>query len=216
MDKLLVYTLESALDTIIVYEENSMFVDRNIDPEPMYEFDVNPFENQYKNEVKEIDENSDCPAWVGERIRLGRFGEKIAEAYLMDNYSDVIDVTTNSKLGYDLEATCHETRIRIEVKTTTTNNKFHISINELSKAEQFAELYWIFFIRVSEKEREVKGYIIKNPVHTLSVPITELKKLFESEFAFYKPNNFTVELKDSMIERLESDVIPLIDYIESI
>lgn len=217
MDKMFIYDLSTTLNTVVISEDTIVLVSEGDSAAPPVREIVEdkprlPVESlQFFNEEEE-----QCPSWVLAQMKLGLLGEYIAEAYLRDHFEDVKNVTSDSRKGYDLEALQGEVQIRVEVKTTTTSSTFHISVNELNKANEHGENYWIFFIKVSRKEKRVRGYMIPNPIPKLSIPYHQITKMMETGSVYISCNSFTIEMTPNFLMELEDEEISLTDYINTL
>ncbi|GIP38446.1 hypothetical protein J31TS4_17260 [Paenibacillus sp. J31TS4] len=209
MDKISIYSLESSLSTVVITKSSSVLAVQTEPCDPLYEIYT---ENIGKATLQQPQEDHETPNWVTERLRIGVFGEKVAESYLKHHYSDVKNVTKDSWKGYDLEASTGDSRMYIEVKTTYTSNCFYLSINELIKANLYGDSYYIFFIKICNKSKKIHGYLIKNPISTLSIPFNYMTKLFQSPSVYVQPCNFILELSPNQILVLEEGEICLNDY----
>lgn len=142
--------------------------------------------------------------WVEANKELGNKGEKVALSYLRGEYEKVTLVSDNARLGYDIEVVCEKTgsKMGFEVKTSTTENRFFISINELSKAYEMEEKYYIFFLQVKDDSDDCYGYIIQNPIRSLQLDFNEVIKPTQTNNIKIVPSNFNIELSKEYMRNL--------------
>ena len=95
-------------------------------------------------------------------------------------------IPTPLGVGYDIQSIEFEKRKRyIEVKTTKSkkaimNNRFKLTPNEWDTAETMGENYFIYYLVVNEKEKNI--FVIQNPVKQYSEGNLKIDKNLLVEF----------------------------------
>lgn len=218
MSKVLVYDIEKTLPLYSINKGKSILLKHES------EHQIDYYYTNFKEELEEINkdliikygetnEEEFLSDWVTKRLKLGKFGEKIAKEFLLENYNKVIDLTQNKDyMGYDLKVVLKDKVLGFEIKTTKKSNSFHISYNELKVANEMQENYNIFIIKEDIENNKVSGYIINNPIKVFSINFKELTKLKKHNNAFIIPRSFIIELNEDFIDILKTDEIDLTSY----
>lgn len=160
------------------------------------------------------EENSKAPHWVEGNIKLGAYGQKVAQRFYFDQGYLVENVSANSRLGYDLVLYRSNKSYYCEVKTAYYTNRFFISSNELSLAKSKGDNYLVFFIRVFEKEGQMSGYILQNPVKKLGIPVDELLSPRDNSKIRFSLASLKIEVTEQFINSLsdQEKVVNLIHW----
>jgi hypothetical protein len=217
MSRSYIFDLEQSMELILISKlDTEQRFQPDVNGTVLFDLEQESNETPNENVDNPPDENNYCPDWVAKQMKLGLLGEKIAEAFLKDRYTDVKNVTNDSGKGYDIQCVHAGARKHVEVKTTTTSNTFYISKNEIEKAKEHQENYWIFFIRVIEKEKAIKGYIIQNPVVSLALPVDELIRELKSNRVVIQTCSFMIKLDSDYIGELKKEEHILTSYLQTV
>jgi hypothetical protein len=210
MNKVHIFELEPYLpfieikDGVLTQSEGNTF-------KKLASFDSNLEELIQQNQIELVQSleevNNQLPEWVQVQIEQGLLGELIAERYLKSIYKNVENVSKDSRLGFDIRVNdkC------FEVKTSLNKNAFHVTFNELKVANEKQDNYFIFFIRLSKKEKSAKGYIIQNPIATFEINFIEITNVINLTNVFITPCQFIISLKDEYLDDIQE--INLNDFI---
>jgi hypothetical protein len=142
--------------------------------------------------------NRSVPGWVKNNMKLGAFGEKIAEEYLSQFYPNIERVSMkDDSLGYDLEADEN----KFEVKTSENNGvAFYISINQLKTANRLTDKYNLFYINIDNAKQLITGFIINDPIKILNLNNFNIN-YSENSNVNIMPSVFTISLNESFIQK---------------
>lgn len=216
MSKVTIYDLEAALPLYVIDKEPVLV--KGTSEVEIGQFESDLGERQGKLEQENIhkdiaDEDDPIPDWVKLSAKTGRFGELIALSYLQRAYpGNVEPVWSNAKMGYDIAVKHNGLLHAYEVKTTSySNNKFYITHNELKVAEKLRDCYHIFFIKIDSEEKTITGYILDNPIETLSINYFELTKVMKFVHIDLSVDRFIVNMNENFMASISG--IPLFEYI---
>ncbi|MEF3302505.1 DUF3883 domain-containing protein [Paenibacillus sp. GYB003] len=213
MSKVTIYDLEAALPLYVL----DVLVKGSLEVE-IGQFETDLGERQGKLEQENIhkdiaDEDDPIPDWVKLSAKTGRFGELIALSYLQRSFpGNVEPVWSNAKMGYDIAVKRNNLLHAYEVKTTSNNNnKFYITHNELKVAEKLRDCYHIFFIKIDSEEKTITGFILDNPIETLSINFSDLTKVMKLVHIDLSVDRFIVNMNENFVASLRA--ISLLEYI---
>lgn len=115
----------------------------------------------------------------------GLKGEEIIYSYLKSQNPTMLFRKPFDFEGYDIEGfyqitekrkNYKEVHIRAEIKTILANGRsFFITLNELSKANFYKELYDLYIVRLIEEKYFI--YKINNPIEFFSINLDQLSKI---------------------------------------
>lgn len=144
-------------------------------------------------------ENASCPNWVQQNIKLGSFGESVAQKYLKKYYKDVDRVSLKSdSFGYDIIAYNNV----FEVKTSTNDLiAFHITNKQLMVAKDIPNKYNLFYIHVDKEQAISNGFIIKNPIEMLDLHNYNATNISNSCGVSAFSDGLTISLEKDFVER---------------
>lgn len=142
-------------------------------------------------------------------MKLGVFGEKVAEEYLSQFYPNIDRVSVkNDSLGYDLDAGEN----KFEVKTSENNEvAFYMSINQLKTANRLTDKYNLFYINIDNANQLISGFIINDPIKILNLNNFNIHYSSDSNVNIM-PSDFIISLNESFIQK-NCNWITLNDYI---
>lgn len=145
--------------------------------------------NEYSRSHKNQDE------WWKVAEENGKLGEDIILKYLRSRYQNVEKVKDYE--GYDFKVREKELIYRIEVKTVQdTSNPIYITTNELSKANQYHEEYYIYLVVANKKKKNAIIYIIQNPIKTLRIDIDMVNSIQDEEFCTIEKKVLRIYFKE--------------------
>jgi|GEM_PF-5774892 len=203
MSNKLIYSLEDYLPLYIIENGESKLI-KNGFINQIATIETNLEEkiiDTLKNEIisdTNDSEDSGCPDWVNEKIKLGAFGENIILKFLNMLGCKVKQISIeNSSAGFDIEAEIFGKKAYYEVKTTTNSDlKFHITYNELSVSNKYQDIYNIFIVYVDRTVKKIDGYIINNPIKMLNINFEALTEIYETATAEIMPSSFIIKIKE--------------------
>ncbi|OLN22552.1 hypothetical protein BTO30_09625 [Domibacillus antri] len=151
------------------------------------------------------DDNQGGLDWLDDNKEKGEKGERLALAYLENNYKQVRSVSHIASKGYDIEVLCEKTNtiLGFEIKTSVTENKFFITYNELGKANRMKDNYFLFFIYFQEDKNESYAYIIQNPLQELQIDFLKLTEPIQTDKATVIPSQFRISMDLEYLEKLD-------------
>lgn len=150
-------------------------------------------------------------SWLDENLTTGEIGEILALEYLKTLYSDVSDVSSDAKRGYDLEVKENERIKGVEVKTSRSRLGFHITFNELRVATAKQDDYYLFFIHENVMDERYEGFIVKNPIKVFGIDFEALTEHVKCQNISIIPNHFFIKFDKGYLRSLKK--IELEQYI---
>jgi hypothetical protein len=211
MSKIRILELESFLPTYTIDIEDKIVASIDGEEIEINSFDTDIEEKMYEKKKEELqdesivdDEDDIVPEWIKQNAKLGAFGEDIALSYLKTLYNNVEKVSFDAKRGYDIEVTLdNDSKLGFEIKTSKSNKGFHITQNELQKASEKQDDYYLFFITVSKKEQKIVGRLIQNPIREFGIDYEMITKHIELLNVFVQPKSFYIQFKTGFFQDLE-------------
>lgn len=142
--------------------------------------------------------NSD---WLLKKEELGSHGEKIIKEFLEKNYNAIV-TKQQDYIGYDFLVKIRNREFAVEVKTSVFDkNKFFISRNELEKAYELGEDYYIYKLYV-EKDTNTLN-IIQNPLKAFGIDKDKIfNSVVENDKVNIKMDGIEINMSDVFMEQL--------------
>ncbi len=142
--------------------------------------------------------NSD---WLLKKEELGSYGEKIIKEFLEKNYNAIV-TKQQDYIGYDFLVKIRNREFAVEVKTSAFDkNKFFISRNELEKAYELGEDYYIYKLYV-EKDTNTLN-IIQNPLKAFGIDKDKIfNSVVENDKVNIKIDGIEINMSDVFMEQL--------------
>ncbi len=139
--------------------------------------------------------------WLLKKEELGAHGEKIIKEFLEKNY-DAIVIKQQDYIGYDFLVKICNREFAVEVKTSAFDkNKFFISRNELEKAYELGEDYYIYKLYV-EKDT-ITLNIIQNPLKAFGIDKDKIfNSVVENDKVNIKIDGIEINMSDVFMEQL--------------
>lgn len=146
-------------------------------------------------------------AWRKQCETLGRFGEELAIEWLKSKGLKPKDVSKEYSKGYDIEVEDEG----YEVKTSAID-RFYISINEFNTANKMQNKYHIFFVKIDNKQKQIYGYDITNPIEFLELDYDNITGDKGSRLCKVVPSNIEIGFIYDYIKGAETlnHLLPLI------
>ena len=167
------------------------------------EQEVEEVENALLEESINKEDDGDL-SWLDENKTTGEIGEILALEYLTTLYTDVSDVSSDTKRGYDLEVEEKDCIKGFEVKTSKSRLGFHITFNELKVAAEKQDNYYLFFIHEDVTDEKYEGFIIQNPIKKFRINFFELTNQIKYQNISIIPNQFFVKFDKGYLRSLET------------
>ncbi|WP_372812727.1 DUF3883 domain-containing protein [Paenibacillus sp.] len=220
MSEVRVFDIEAGLPLYLIDDKTTVLVKEGTDIQ-IGSFGTDLGERQKEMEQQSIhldvaDENDPIPEWVKVNSAIGQFGELLAIEHLkVEHQNNVKLVSDDAKKGYDVEVKIDGEIHAYEVKTTKqNNNKFFITQNELKAANKKRDSFHIIFIKISDDEHSISGYIIDNPIETLEIDYESITQMTRLANIDIKADRFIVNISENYI--ISQQVILFNSYISKV
>ena len=139
--------------------------------------------------------------WLLKKEELGAHGEKIIKEFLEKNYYAIV-IKQQDYVGFDFLVQIHNRKFAVEVKTSTFDkNKFFISRNELEKAYELGEDYYIYKLYF-EKDTNTLN-IIQNPLKAFGIDKDIFaNNVIENDKVNIKIDGIEINMSEAFMEQL--------------
>ncbi|PJI06551.1 MULTISPECIES: DUF3883 domain-containing protein [Clostridium] len=177
-----------------IFETKKCAINNNFQNNSLYEHkdNVNFLENEFPSDN-----------WIKENKLRGNEGEEFVKNLLIKIYGEKNVKKQPDYAGYDFLVRVEKSFKMIEVKTTIDEKyPFFISINELKKAIENMNNYFIYWVIIKDTEK-TKVYILNNPVDILNLNKNYILRSLDSKMYEITTEEFRIKLKDDLIKNLE-------------
>ena len=164
--------------------------------------DSNEKQNHHQNETD----------WVENALAKGEAGEKAVELFLTCKYNAYVEKKPDYA-GYDYYVEFGDEKRYIEVKTSS-HNHFYISRNEIMKAKELGEKYYIYYVQANMANDEIiceRLFVIQRPFDYFGLDWIDTADI-TSDIATIKVQTIEVSFNDFSDCLEEKDFKDYINY----